>query len=167
MIHDWIKKITLSGVLILTSGLPGTLAGATGNVTLLNVSYDPTRELYQSENAAFAKYWLQKTGQTVVINQSHGGSGKQANENWRLGMFGLWPCEFGDLGNCFSGYETAAENLVPRNVAHGWTKKRTECLDLAAGSGVGQLQDCLEYASQNAPCHVATRQREAERQRRS
>ena len=78
MIHDWIKKITLSGVLILTSGLPGTLAEATGNVTLLNVSYDPTRELYQSENAAFAKYWLQKSGQTVVINQSHGGSGKQA-----------------------------------------------------------------------------------------
>jgi sulfate transport system substrate-binding protein len=46
--------------------------------TLLNVSYDPTRELYQSFNAAFVKYWKQKSGETVEIRQSHGGSGKQA-----------------------------------------------------------------------------------------
>lgn len=49
-----------------------------GEVNLLNVSYDPTRELYQDVNQAFAKYWKGKTGQDVVINQSHGGSGKQA-----------------------------------------------------------------------------------------
>ena len=48
------------------------------NITLLNVSYDPTRGLYQEFNAAFAKYWKEKTGDTVVIKQSHGGSGKQA-----------------------------------------------------------------------------------------
>jgi len=48
------------------------------NVTLLNVSYDPTRELYQEFNAAFARYWKKKTGQNVTIHQSHGGSGKQA-----------------------------------------------------------------------------------------
>jgi sulfate/thiosulfate-binding protein len=47
-------------------------------VTLLNVSYDPTRELYQDYNAAFAKYWKNKTGQTVNIQQSHGGSGAQS-----------------------------------------------------------------------------------------
>jgi sulfate/thiosulfate transport system substrate-binding protein len=47
-------------------------------ITLLNVSYDPTRELYTEYNAAFAKYWKSKTGQPVTINQSHGGSGKQA-----------------------------------------------------------------------------------------
>src|SRR6185437_15135834 len=47
-------------------------------VTLLNVSYDPTRELYTEYNAAFARYWKAKTGQDVRINQSHGGSGKQA-----------------------------------------------------------------------------------------
>ncbi len=47
-------------------------------VTLLNVSYDPTRELYQDYNAAFAKYWKAKTGQNVTIQQSHGGSSKQA-----------------------------------------------------------------------------------------
>ena len=78
MKHGWIKKGIVAGALFLAAVLPGTLAEAAGNVTLLNVSYDPTRELYQSENAAFAKHWLQKTGQTVTINQSHGGSGKQA-----------------------------------------------------------------------------------------
>ena len=47
-------------------------------VALLNVSYDPTRELYVEYNAAFTKYWKAKTGQDVTIKQSHGGSGKQA-----------------------------------------------------------------------------------------
>jgi sulfate/thiosulfate-binding protein len=47
-------------------------------VQLLNVSYDPTRELYEAVNAAFAKQWQAKTGQAVVVKQSHGGSGKQA-----------------------------------------------------------------------------------------
>lgn len=48
------------------------------DVTLLNVSYDPTRELYQEYNVAFAKYWQAKTGDKVEVKQSHGGSGKQA-----------------------------------------------------------------------------------------
>jgi sulfate transport system substrate-binding protein len=48
------------------------------NVRLLNVSYDPTRELYQDINAAFAKLWKEKTGDTVTIQQSHGGSGRQS-----------------------------------------------------------------------------------------
>ena len=51
---------------------------ARAQVKLLNVSYDPTRELYQDVNKAFAAQWKQKTGQTVDISQSHGGSGKQA-----------------------------------------------------------------------------------------
>src|SRR3954447_3802165 len=46
-------------------------------VELLNVSYDPTRELYEEFNGEFAKYWEDKTGQKVTIQQSHGGSGKQ------------------------------------------------------------------------------------------
>ena len=50
----------------------------TNSVTLLNVSYDPTRELYVDFDAAFTKFWKGKTGQDVVIKQSHGGSGKQA-----------------------------------------------------------------------------------------
>jgi sulfate transport system substrate-binding protein len=48
------------------------------DVTLLNVSYDPTRELYDDYNKAFAKYWEAKTGKKVSVRQSHGGSGKQA-----------------------------------------------------------------------------------------
>src|SRR5438094_4161246 len=48
------------------------------DINLLNVSYDPTRELYQDFNAAFSKYWKEKTGDAIIIRQSHGGSGKQA-----------------------------------------------------------------------------------------
>lgn len=48
------------------------------DIQLLNVSYDPTRELYQQYNQAFSQYWKQKTGDNVTIRQSHGGSGKQA-----------------------------------------------------------------------------------------
>ena len=48
------------------------------DITLLNVSYDPTRELYQDYNIAFAKYWKAKTGDNVTVKASHGGSGKQA-----------------------------------------------------------------------------------------
>src|SRR3954464_1040961 len=51
---------------------------AHAQVTLLNVSYDPTRELYQAYNAAFAKHWQQQSGQKVAVKQSHGGSSKQA-----------------------------------------------------------------------------------------
>ena len=51
---------------------------AQGAITILNVSYDPTRELYREFNAAFEKYWKGKTGQTVTIRASHGGSGSQA-----------------------------------------------------------------------------------------
>jgi sulfate/thiosulfate-binding protein len=47
------------------------------DITLLNVSYDPTRELYAEYNAAFSKYWQEKTGDKVTVNQSHGGGGKQ------------------------------------------------------------------------------------------
>jgi sulfate/thiosulfate-binding protein len=54
------------------------LAQGKSPVTLLNVSYDPTRELYKDINAAYATYWKSRTGQTVNVNQSHGGSGKQA-----------------------------------------------------------------------------------------
>jgi len=53
-------------------------AQAAKNLTLLNVSYDPTRELYKEINAAFAAFWKSRTNQAITINQSHGGSGKQA-----------------------------------------------------------------------------------------
>jgi sulfate/thiosulfate transport system substrate-binding protein len=67
-----------SAALALSVAAPARPVAAQGEVTLLNVSYDPTRELYQDLNAGFAKYWKGKTGQTVTVRQSHGGSGKQA-----------------------------------------------------------------------------------------
>jgi len=71
------KRLALT-LLITGSAFP--FAGNPGPkpVTLLNVSYDPTRELYEEYNKAFAAYWKGKTGQDVTIRQSHGGSGKQA-----------------------------------------------------------------------------------------
>ncbi|HXE38945.1 MAG TPA: substrate-binding domain-containing protein, partial [Azonexus sp.] len=55
-----------------------SIGTAFAQTTLLNVSYDPTRELYKDFNAAFNQHWQAKTGQTVNVRQSHGGSGKQA-----------------------------------------------------------------------------------------
>jgi sulfate/thiosulfate-binding protein len=95
----WITKtkkwtvLTLIGVLVLSlaacgsktdpantsaSAVPSATKTSLKPVTLLNVSYDPTRELYVKYNKAFAKYWKDQTGQVVTIDQSHGGSGKQA-----------------------------------------------------------------------------------------
>ena len=64
--------------LVVTALLLATGSALAGDVTLLNVSYDPTRELYVVFNEAFAKHWLAKTGDNVTVQQSHGGSGKQA-----------------------------------------------------------------------------------------
>ena len=68
------KKFGLIAALTVTLGISTAFA----QTTLLNVSYDPTRELYKDFNAAFNKHWQAKTGQTVNVRQSHGGSGKQA-----------------------------------------------------------------------------------------
>ena len=75
----WTNRIaaTLGALLILVLAAGPALA-AEKPVTLLNVSYDPTRELYTEVNAAFAAQWKSRTGQVVTIQQSHGGSGKQA-----------------------------------------------------------------------------------------
>jgi len=66
----------LAATAVLALGLTGIASAK--NVELLNVSYDPTRELYVEFNKAFAEHWKQKTGDTVTIRQSHGGAGKQA-----------------------------------------------------------------------------------------
>ena len=68
------RKIALFSALTFAFGIGAAVA----QTTLLNVSYDPTRELYKDFNAAFAKHWQGKTGQAVNVRQSHGGSGKQA-----------------------------------------------------------------------------------------
>ena len=73
-------KLTYAfAAVILAAGVAfGAGAARAAQITLLNVSYDPTRELYEAVNAQFAKDWKAKTGDDVTINQSHGGSGKQA-----------------------------------------------------------------------------------------
>jgi sulfate/thiosulfate-binding protein len=78
-----VRRLLLTGLALLAA-LAALAAcddrhqGTAARVTLLNVSYDPTRELYQDFNGAFARYWLARSGQRVRVDQSHGGSGKQA-----------------------------------------------------------------------------------------
>jgi sulfate/thiosulfate transport system substrate-binding protein len=74
-LRQWLMRGALMAMGAVLLGAP--LAQA-ASVSILNVSYDPTRELYVSYNAEFARYWKAKTGQDVRVNQSHGGSGKQA-----------------------------------------------------------------------------------------
>jgi sulfate/thiosulfate-binding protein len=74
-----IAAVVVTGLLTtLGAPSPAVAADAPKEVTLLNVSYDPTRELYEAFNAKFAADWKAKTGQVVTVKQSHGGSGKQA-----------------------------------------------------------------------------------------
>jgi sulfate/thiosulfate transport system substrate-binding protein len=85
VVHSYPEKTMKTRRSFNAALVAGTLAAVAGPafaqpapVTLLNVSYDPTRELYVDVNGAFTKYWKAKTGQDVTIKQSHGGSGKQA-----------------------------------------------------------------------------------------
>jgi sulfate transport system substrate-binding protein len=73
MIVSYLRRCALASALVLAGW-----QAAHADTTLLNVSYDPTRELYQEFNAAFARYWKDRMGETVSVKQSHGGSGKQA-----------------------------------------------------------------------------------------
>ncbi|MDR1709391.1 MAG: sulfate ABC transporter substrate-binding protein [Candidatus Accumulibacter sp.] len=95
-----------------------TLAAAGGaaraETTLLNVSYDPTRELYQEYNAAFVKYWQGKSGEKVEIKQSHGGSGKQA----RSVIDGL-EADVVTLALAYDVGELATRKLIPPD----WQKR--------------------------------------------
>jgi sulfate/thiosulfate transport system substrate-binding protein len=90
-------------------------ACAQQRVTLLNASYDPTREFYQDYNAAFARYWKTKTGQDVVIKQSHSGSGKQA----RAVIDGL-PA---DVVTLALAYDIDAINANGGRVAANWQSR--------------------------------------------
>jgi sulfate/thiosulfate-binding protein len=97
------------------SGSAPAASAAAAPVTLLNVSYDPTRELYQDFNAVFAKYWKGKTGQDVKINQSHGGSGKQA----RAVIDGLEA----DVVTLALGYDVSALHDKGQLLAADWQTK--------------------------------------------
>jgi sulfate/thiosulfate transport system substrate-binding protein len=70
-----LRSILVGAVVMLAAAITPSAAAT---IKLLNVSYDPTREFYEDYNRSFAAYWKAKTGDDVVVNQSHGGSGKQA-----------------------------------------------------------------------------------------
>ena len=71
-------NFSIKYLLILIVTLTWTAAGRADEISLLNVSYDPTREFYEEYNRLFETHWKTLTGDTVHVNQSHGGSGKQA-----------------------------------------------------------------------------------------
>lgn len=98
------------GILLLT--MPPALRAET---TLLNVSYDPTREFYQEFNAAFARQWLAKKGEVVTVRQSHGGSGKQA----RAVIDGLEA----DVVTLALAYDVDALSEKGNLVPEGWQKR--------------------------------------------
>jgi len=102
---------------LLISALFVPLAGWAAEVSLLNVSYDPTRELYVDYNKAFANYWKAKTGDNVTIKQSHGGSGKQA----RAVIDGL-PADVVTLALSYDIDEIGSKaKLIPKD----WQKRLT------------------------------------------
>jgi sulfate transport system substrate-binding protein len=78
MSHSIARRTLLAGGVLAGASLAASVKAAPAPVTILNVSYDPTRELYKAYNTVFAADWKRKTGQDVTIQQSHGGSGKQA-----------------------------------------------------------------------------------------
>ena len=104
-----ISKIIIS----LLIGL-GVSATSIAGPTLLNVSYDPTRELYQDYNKAFAEYWKKKTGEDVSFKQSHGGSGKQA----RAVLDGL-DADVVTLALAYDIDILSEKNLIPKD----WQKR--------------------------------------------
>jgi sulfate/thiosulfate transport system substrate-binding protein len=91
------------------------VGAAQSPVKLLNVSYDPTREFYQEVNAAFARQWQSQTGQAVAINQSHGGSGKQA----RSVIDGLQA----DVVTLALAYDIDALHRVGRLIPENWQSR--------------------------------------------
>jgi sulfate transport system substrate-binding protein len=98
-------------VLLFFAGRPAATTAQGAPATILNVSYDPTRELYDDYNAVFSRYWKSKTGQTVTIQQSNGGSGKQA----RAVIDGL-QADVVTLGLAYDIDAIAQKtNLIPRN----------------------------------------------------
>jgi len=105
-----IRTVLLAGPM--AAGVAGAAgaADAPKEIKLLNVSYDPTRELYQEFNAAFARAWKAKTGQVVTVQQSHGGSGKQA----RAVVDGL-EADVVTLALAYDVDHIAAAGLLPAN----------------------------------------------------
>ena len=107
------RKVLVLALAVGLSGFVGAVNAA--DLKLRNVSYDPTRELYAEYNAAFAKYWKDKTGDSVTVEQSHGGSGKQA----RSLIDGL----DGDVATLALGYDIDSLYKQGNLLAQDWQSK--------------------------------------------
>ncbi len=114
--NKWFNVFLLLASLV--PGFSGTSYAEAKEVTLLNVSYDPTRELYSEINKAFAEKWQNEKGQKVTINQSHGGSGKQA----RSVIDGL----DADVVTLALGYDIDALYEKAKLIPKDWQKKLPE-----------------------------------------
>src|SRR5438270_2919920 len=108
LVRNFILSIALAGAAVIP------VAPTAAATNLLNVSYDPTRELYEQINAAFAQRWQATTKQSIVIKQSHGGSGKQA----RAVIDGL-PADVVTLALAYDIDAIAQRGLIAR----GWQKR--------------------------------------------
>src|SRR5436305_444392 len=108
-----LKPSLLAAAFTLAAG-----AAFAADVTLLNVSYDPTRELYKAINSAFAAQWKAKTGDNVTINMSHGGSGKQA----RAVIDGLE----GDVVTLALAYDVDSVAKIGKLMPPDWQKRLPE-----------------------------------------
>ncbi len=106
---------TLSKIAIMLFLVEFAISAQARDIKILNVSYDPTRELYQDVNAAFAKQWKERTGDTVTVQQSHGGSGKQA----RAVIDGLE----GDVVTLALAYDIDAIAEKSKFIAADWQKR--------------------------------------------
>jgi sulfate/thiosulfate-binding protein len=105
----WAVALLLAGAALAAGSSPAA-AQSQNKIKLLNVSYDPTRELYQDFNAAFSRYWQGKNRQSVEVQQSHGGSGKQA----RSVIDGL-EADVVTLALAYDIDAVAAAGLLPKN----------------------------------------------------
>src|SRR5262245_65034533 len=113
------RRILIVAMTAAPLALTGACAPATRSVELLNVSYDPTRELYRDVNEHFVAEWKKKTGETVSIRQSHGGSGSQA----RAVIDGL----DADVVTLALAYDIDAIHLKGKRLAADWqTRLRSE-----------------------------------------
>lgn len=141
--HRHILAIALAFGLISLAGIT-----AAADLKLRNISYDPTRELYTEYNAAFVKHWKEKTGDTVTIEQSHGGSGKQA----RALLDGL----DGDVATLALGYDIDSlytnGNLLPKDwqsrLAHNSTPYTSTIVFLVRKGNPKAIKDWSDLAKE-------------------
>ena len=122
------RTLMLSAAAGALAACSGSNSAEGGRVTLLNVSYDPTRELYQAYNAWFAADWKARTGQTVEIRQSHGGSGSQA-----LSVIGGLEADVTTLALAYDIDSIAAK--APGAIKPDWQSRLPESSSVARREG--------------------------------